>query len=504
MVYWRVPSVPSHTFKKISFALVLYAAYNFVKDGIMRLRSLLNCDTNRRWRFRIGQKIFYGLGHVYNDLCAAMWFSYMMLFFQAVLHMRAAIAGSMLLLGQIVDALATPAVGVLADRYGTKKSWHLSGSILVTCTFPLLFIRCWGCWAGQNAAYLSWWMPFYYAVLITFFQIGWAITQISHLAMIPSITDNLEARSELTSIRYMASVISSLMVYLITWVVLRATNYSTFIGPTDDYKFRDVSLIISSLGILSYSLFHIFFKLNSTKSSKTYDNGVANGSTSLVKDTETSSVTKSKIMHFVRMPLLYQASLLYVFSRLYWALSLVYVPLFLEERLSFNPSEGSELVASVPLVLYISSFFFSLLLKSHISRCGNKIAYLIGSSLSLISCLWIAVAVNPEASIVQIYLVATLIGAGSSITLVSSLCVTADMIGPHSHQGAAIYSIVTFADKLVTGIAVVAIENYKCDDVEDCPQYYRGVLTYACGGSATLGIICLLFMKLYKKKQDSI
>lgn len=52
-----------------------------------------------------------------------------------------------------------------------------------------------------------------------------------------------------------------------------------------------------------------------------------------------------------------------------------------------------------------------------------------------------------------------ILGAGSSITLVSSLCVTADLIGPHSHQGALIYSIVTFADKLVTGIAVVAIEN---------------------------------------------
>lgn len=36
----------------------------------------------------------------------------------------------------------------------------------------------------------------------------------------------------------MASVISSLAVYLITWVVLRATNYSTFIGPADDFKFR--------------------------------------------------------------------------------------------------------------------------------------------------------------------------------------------------------------------------------------------------------------------------
>ena len=36
----------------------------------------------------------------------------------------------------------------------------------------------------------------------------------------------------------MASVISSLTVYFITWIVLRASNYSTFIGPADDYKFR--------------------------------------------------------------------------------------------------------------------------------------------------------------------------------------------------------------------------------------------------------------------------
>ncbi|KAM3967907.1 major facilitator superfamily domain-containing protein 12-like [Aphomia sociella] len=450
----------------------------------------------RRW-WRVNQKFMYGLGHVYNDLCAAMWFSYMMLFFQAVLEMRAVVAGAMLLLGQVIDALATPAVGMLADRYGTKKTWHLSGCIIVTCTFPLLFVRCWGCFANEGSVDLSWWMPTYYASLIIFFQIGWAIVQISHLAMIPDISDNLQIRSDLTSIRYMASVTSSLMVYLITWVVLRATNYSTFIGPTDDYKFRDVSLIISGLGIASFSLFHIFFKLRISMETKSNGHNINNGTSLIAENGEPVIVVpKSRIIHFLKMPLLYQTSLLYVFSRLYWALSLVYVPLFLEERLSVNPSAGSELVASVPLMLYISSFFFTLLLKSKINNCGNYVAYLIGSFLSLISCLWIALAIDPDANIVQIYLVATLIGAGSSITLVSSLCITADLIGPHSHQGAAIYSIVTFADKLVTGIAVVAIENYKCDEVIDCPQYYRGVLTYACGGSAILGIISLSFTKL--------
>ncbi|KAJ2947918.1 hypothetical protein O0L34_g9709 [Tuta absoluta] len=450
----------------------------------------------RRW-WRVNQNALFGLGHVFNDLCAAMWFSYVMLFFQAVLDMKASLAGTMLLLGQVVDALATPIVGMLADRFSTKKCWHLTGSVLVSITFPLLFVRCWGCWPNTGLAYLSWWMPLYYATLIVFFQIGWAIVQISHLSMIPAISENQHVRAELTSIRYMASVMSSLMVYLVTWIVLRATNYSSSIGPTDDYKFRDVSLIISGIGVTSFIMFHIFFKLRPSKDIKTNGHAEHNGSSLLTAESQVSG--RSKIMHFLTMPLLYHTSLLYVFSRLYWALSLVYVPLFLEERLSVNPTQGSELVASVPLVLYISSFVFSLILKSKISKCGNQIAYLLGSIMSLISSMWIALAIDPQASIVQIYLVATLIGAGSSITMVSSLCVTADLIGPHAHQGAAVYSIVTFLDKLVTGIAVVAIQSYKCDDVQECPQYYRGVLTYACGGSALLGIIAMSFTRLVTK-----
>lgn len=50
-------------------------------------------------------------------------------------------------------------------------------------------------------------------------------------------------------------------------------------------------------------------------------------------------------------------------------------------------------------------------------------------------------------------------GAGGSITMVTSLCITAEMIGSYSNQSGVVYSIVTFADKLITGIAVVIIEN---------------------------------------------
>lgn len=45
---------------------------------------------DRRSTLRIVEKIGFGLGHVYNDLCAGVWFSYTLLFMQGALGMPAA------------------------------------------------------------------------------------------------------------------------------------------------------------------------------------------------------------------------------------------------------------------------------------------------------------------------------------------------------------------------------------------------------------------------------
>ena len=82
------------------------------------------------------QKFFYGIGHMYNDLCAAMWFSFLLVYFQYVNHFPDNMAGYVLLLGQVVDAIATPIIGYESDfingccRYTKRKSWHLLGKFL--------------------------------------------------------------------------------------------------------------------------------------------------------------------------------------------------------------------------------------------------------------------------------------------------------------------------------------------------------------------------------------
>jgi len=45
------------------------------------------------------------------------------------------------------------------------------------------------------------------------------------------------------------------------------------------------------------------------------------------------------------------------------------------------------------------------------------------------------------------------------MTMVTSLCITADLIGSHTENGAFIYSVVTFADKVLNGVAVMIIED---------------------------------------------
>ena len=79
------------------------------------------------------QTLAYGVGHIFNDLCATMWFSLLLVFLQYVCDFPNYIAGYLILLGQIADGVCTPLAGFLCDRFagwrrlGKRKTWYLAG-----------------------------------------------------------------------------------------------------------------------------------------------------------------------------------------------------------------------------------------------------------------------------------------------------------------------------------------------------------------------------------------
>lgn len=180
------------------------------------------------------QKTGFGLGHVYNDLCAGVWFSYTLVFLKGVLQIPGTEAGALVWWGQVVDAISTPICGIITDRYSSKRKWHILGTFLVVLSFPAIFSMCPFC---EEAP--SYWPPIYYAIVVAIFQFAWPLVQISNLAMIPELSRTQKDRMDLTSIRYAASVVSSVIVYMVTWLIIRSKNVDEKnIGPADWFRFR--------------------------------------------------------------------------------------------------------------------------------------------------------------------------------------------------------------------------------------------------------------------------
>ncbi|PVD19910.1 hypothetical protein C0Q70_20404 [Pomacea canaliculata] len=147
-------------------------------------------------------RLAYSVGHIQNDLHASVWFSYFLLYLHQVKNFNNIWAGTLLLLGQVVDAIATPLIGYESDNrngccnYGKRKSWHL---------------------------------------------FGWASVQISHLSLIPELTSCENQKTGLIGWRYAATGFSSLLTYAIAWVLLSAGSNAVTtddLGPGDSDSFR--------------------------------------------------------------------------------------------------------------------------------------------------------------------------------------------------------------------------------------------------------------------------
>ena len=53
------------------------------------------------------QKIVIGSGHILNDLCASLWFSYLLLYFQNVVKLSSDYAAYLMLVGQVRSNITT-------------------------------------------------------------------------------------------------------------------------------------------------------------------------------------------------------------------------------------------------------------------------------------------------------------------------------------------------------------------------------------------------------------
>lgn len=156
-------------------------------------------------RTPLKQRMSYCTGHIFNDLCSAVWFTYFIVYFNKVVGLSTTDTGLLFLIAQGADAILTPFMGIGCDRlvikrlaaYGKRKTWHLFGTIFVAIAWPFIMSPCLVCSSNSPS-----WLPMlYYSLIVVIFHVGWAGVQIAHLSLIPEIAKRPGEIVELNAVR---------------------------------------------------------------------------------------------------------------------------------------------------------------------------------------------------------------------------------------------------------------------------------------------------------------
>jgi len=426
-------------------------------------------------------------------------------------------------------------------RYGRRKSWHLLGSICVAVSFPFIFLPCLPCSSETSSVFRL----LYFLFFVVLFQFGWAATQISHLALITDLTGCEDKRTSLTAIRYGFTVVSSISVYGVTWAFL---GQDKEISQSDQAIFRNIMLVCICIGITATTGFHILVKEkandigndNDTKDIKMVKNTADDIIRELVNDKkkeikmeelalgmelDTDREVKS-ITWWLKLPSLYLVALVYMATRLFLNISQSYIPFYIQDSLRV---EDASMVARVPLVMFAASFVASFPTKIANRYVGRHITWLLGAGVGLAASVTVFLAEGAAMKQWGIYLVAVAFGACSSALLITSLGMTADLIGEETSSSALVFGLMSLTDKVANGLGIVLIQGQvpcvKLTDrhpLSNCPQhlepthlpqldpvetstcldFYQLVLFYTTAGAAILGAIgvaLLIGVKAVKK-----
>lgn len=441
-------------------------------------------------RLSLIARFTYGVGHVLNDLCASMWFTYLVVYFHRVLEFDNAFAGYVMMTGQIFDAISTPLVGYESDvskgcfNYGRRKSWHLVGSLCVAVAFIFLFQPCIGC--GDHTE--TWAKFIYYLPFLFLSQFGWASVQISHLALIPELTSDENQRVGLNTIRYTFTVLSNVFVFVVMWMLLKFIHTShpmqpdsldKSLGPEDIVQFRYLIFTVVSVGGIFCFIFHVGTK---EKPARVTSNSLET-SQNHIQTSHSRMVWKD----WLKCSQFYQVAGIYMCTRLMVNVSQVYIPLYVTDTLGLSKNY----VALIPLVVYLSGFVVSSIVVKPLNKLmGRKMTFFIAAVLVLGACDWILVEDVGK----QVFGIAVLLGGGGSMALVTSLSMTADLINKNTESGAFVYGAMSFTDKLSNGLAVLIIQmSHPCKSncCAACKTFYQTIMAYIPGGAAVLSLLIL-------------
>ena len=188
------------------------------------------------------------------------------------------------------------------------------------------------------------------------FNVGWAIIQISHLSMIPSLSRSQDDDIQLNSIRQGNVYLASILVYLLAGLIIR--------DSTEGFQFSDrfsimyLTYITVSVGFLT-SLFFQFLTPEEPTCTPILE------STCIIGNDVSKRITWKQ---WFKKTGFYRVCILYTMTRLVYNMTMMFFP-FLLTKMNYPMNY----VGYCPLVLYCSGMIYSFGISPLIKLTNKKV-----------------------------------------------------------------------------------------------------------------------------------
>ena len=205
------------------------------------------------------EKMSYGIGAVGKDMVYMLSASYILYYYQDILHVNAVAMGVILLVARIFDAFNDPLMGIVVaktqTRWGKFRPWLMIGTVTNAVVLYFMFAAPPHLDGAGLVAYA--------AVTYIIWGVTYTMMDIPYWSMIPAFTKGGRERENLTTLARSAAGVGSALITIFTMLVVHALG-----GDNEREGFRSFALIVAILFIVFVSITCINIKEKSTVNMK--------------------------------------------------------------------------------------------------------------------------------------------------------------------------------------------------------------------------------------------
>ncbi|ATS17908.1 MFS transporter [Synechococcus sp. PCC 6717] len=307
----------------------------------------------------LATKLAFGAGDLGAAITANLQVFFLMVFLTNVAGLSAGLAGSVLMIGKIWDAVNDPIIGFLSDRtqsakWGRRHAWMVYSAI----PFGIIF-------------FLNWWVPSdhqwvlfgYYVLMGILFNTVYTAVNLPYTALTPELTTDYNERTSLNSFRFAFSIGGSIGSLILAQVIFQAVENQ----QTQYLLLGGIAAVLSVLPI--------YWCVWGTRARVQQFN-----KTTPTQAGSTLPLTAQLRLVFSNRPFLFVMGI-YLCSWLAVQITASLIPFFVGDWLKLTPADYTQVALVVQATAMVMLFVWSAVSR----RVGKKAVYYMGMTLWIIA-----------------------------------------------------------------------------------------------------------------------